>query len=79
MNLPFDSGFNRAAPRARAASRQRPPNIANARRTEVAALRQARRLLDGAGAADALALQTITAGDIRDSRLLAAATDPPQE
>lgn len=79
MNVPLDSCITRTAPCDDAASRQ--PDITNARHNALdrARLRRACRLFDGAGSAAALAPKTITAADIRASRVLAGATDPPQE
>ena len=67
----------RVALREYIAARVKQPHFANARSMrnaiDRARLRQANRLFDGAGAhTDALALQTLTAADIRTSRVLAA-------
>jgi probable Rubsico expression protein CbbX len=75
-NYGFDDDA-RAALREYIAARVRQPHFANARSMrnalDRARLRQANRLFgDTSGATDALALQTLTAADIRASRVLAA-------
>jgi probable Rubsico expression protein CbbX len=78
-NYRFDDDA-RAALREYIAARVRQPHFANARSMrnalDRARLRQANRLFDHAsGSTDALALQTITAADIRASRVFAPATN----
>jgi probable Rubsico expression protein CbbX len=78
-NYRFDDAA-RAALREYIAARVRQPHFANARSMrnaiDRARLRQANRLFDDAsGTADALALQTLTAADIRASRVFAPASN----
>jgi probable Rubsico expression protein CbbX len=78
-NYGFDDDA-RVALREYIAARVQQPHFANARSMrnalDRARLRQANRLFDGAsGATDALALQTLTAADIRASRVFAAASN----
>ena len=74
-NYRFDDGA-RDALREYVAARVQQPHFANARSMrnaiDRARLRQANRLFDGAEHTDAIALQTLTAADIRASRVLAA-------